>query len=442
MTPRGNPAERAGGLLVQHSGWFIGAILIVTALLVVPLILLAPTEQASQDPGGPVFDLQEKVDQLFPPRVHVTAFILEGRQGDILRQEPLWELYQNEQALRNSELGRFLYTGYDADNDRRIFGLFSLADAVQNVLRLAAGSTANPQGVTLETATDDQVKLAIHYILAGPSGQSLRDSLSKDASFERRRANGQEINYWRAAALSSFVASDNEMLGGGSRIVNISGDEATLRKERFNRQVQEILRGGQTNFRLWGIAIDVNLESREEGRTAFPFIVATAGLALAVVGLTLRSLRAVGLTFLGLAMLMVWLKGGSNLIDLKSSLTLDLDIRPHRSHRHDFPGGRLLHPRRGPLPGRAPTNRRTASGYAGRVRWRSRGVNVSHADGRHRLLLQPHVWHRNGHRFRYRCRYCCPERLYHPWDVLAPDHDALGSAEAAPYRCRRTRHHP
>lgn len=293
----------------------------VTGLLAVPLVLMAPEEQASQEPGGPVFDLQKKVNDRFRPRIHITSVIVEDRERDILRQEPLWELYLNEEALRRSELGPLLYNGYDPDNERQIFGVFTIADAVQGVLRLDPSVRA-----TLETATDGQVKQAIHRILESPTGEPMRDSLSKDASFELRLVDGREIKYWRAEALSAFVASDNQKLGGGPLTISPAGDEVTLGKERFNRRVQEILRGDQSSFRLWGIAIDINLESEEQGRTAVPFIAATVVLVLAVVGLTLRSVRVVGLTFLALIMLLVWLRGGSNLLGLKSSLTLDLIV--------------------------------------------------------------------------------------------------------------------
>ena len=293
----------------------------VTGLLAVPLVLMAPEEQASQEPGGPVFDLQKKVNDRFRPRIHITSVIIEDRERDILRQEPLWELYLNEEALRRSELGPLLYNGYDPDNERQIFGVFTIADAVQGVLRLDPSVRA-----TLETATDGQVKQAIHRILESPTGEPMRDFLSKDASFELRLVDGREIKYWRAEALSAFVASDNQKLGGGPLTISPAGDEVTLGKERFNRRVQEILRGDQSSFRLWGIAIDINLESEEQGRTAVPFIAATVVLVLAVVGLTLRSVRVVGLTFLALIMLLVWLRGGSNLLGLKSSLTLDLIV--------------------------------------------------------------------------------------------------------------------
>ena len=322
-------AGRSGDYIVRHSGWFIGAVLVLTALFTLPILFMERPGPASQDPGGPVFDLLETVNQRFPPRIHVTTFIVEdpladpseNQQGDILRQQPLWDLYRNERKLRASELARFLYTGYDADNERQILGVYTIADAVQNLFLLDPSTAAS-----LETATDQQVKAAISRILDSPAGRPLRGSLSKDASFQTTIVDGQEIKSWRAAAFSVFVASDNAMLGGGPLTISLTGDDVTLGKERFNRRVQEILRSGQTSYRLWGVALDVNLVSQEQGKTAIPFIVATVVLVLVVVGVTLRSMGIVGLAFLGLAMLFVWLKGLTILAGLGSSLILDLIV--------------------------------------------------------------------------------------------------------------------
>ena len=322
-------AGRTGNYIVRHSGWFIGAVLALTALFALPILFMERPGPASQDPGGPVFDLLETVNQRFPPRIHVTTFIVEDpladppedQQGDILRQQPLWDLYRNERKLRASELGSFLYKGYDADNERQILGVYTIADAVQNLFLLDPGTAAS-----LETATDPQVKAAISRILDSPAGRPLRGSLSKDASFQTIILDGQEIKTWRSAAFSAFVASDNAMLGGGPLTISLTGDDVTLGKERFNRRVQEILRSGQTSYRLWGVALDVNLVSQEQGKTAIPFIVATVVLVLVVVGVTLRSAGIVGLAFLGLAMLFVWLKGLTILAGLGSSLILDLIV--------------------------------------------------------------------------------------------------------------------
>ena len=314
-------ASRTSDFILRHSGWFIGTVLALTVLFALPIVFMAPPGPASQDPGGPVFDLLETVNQRFPPRIHVTTFIVEDPQGDILRQQPLWELYQNERKLRASDLGSLLYSGYDADRERQILGIYTIADAVQNLFLLDP-STAT----SLKTATDDQVKAAISRILDSPTGRPLRGSLSKDASFQTKIVDGQAINSWSSAAFSAFVASDNEMLGGGPLTISLTGDDVTLGKERFNRRVQEILQTEQSSYQLWGVALDVNLVSQEQGKTAIPFIAATVVLVLVVVGVTLRSLGIAGLAFLGLLMLFVWLKGLTILVGLGSSLILDLIV--------------------------------------------------------------------------------------------------------------------
>ena len=54
----------------RRSGWFILAILAITALLAIPMVVLAPDEQASDNPGGAVYDLQDLVSTTFSSRVH------------------------------------------------------------------------------------------------------------------------------------------------------------------------------------------------------------------------------------------------------------------------------------------------------------------------------------------------------------------------------------
>ncbi len=318
---RTSPADRVVRLLLKYSGWYIVGLLVITGLLIPPIFLLAPTEQASQEPGGPVFDIQETVHEKFAPRIHIASFIAEDRQGDILRQQPLWELYQNQERLRRSDLGPLLYSGYDADNRREVVGVFTIADAVNLLLAIDPGGASG-----LQDATDLEVKLAVHRLFSGPGGEQLRESLSMDASAEAETISGQRVEMWRAAALFFYVAADNALLGGGPPILGLSNDPTTLDKERFNRRVQEILRGNQEHYRLWGLAIDVNLASLEQGREVLPYIAAAIVLVLIVVGVTLRSWRYAVFAFAGLLMVLIWLKGGSNLVGLRSSLSLDLIV--------------------------------------------------------------------------------------------------------------------
>ena len=204
--------------------------------------------------------------------------------------------------------------------ERPVVGIYTLADEVHEVM------ASDPLSPTLENATDDDVKLALHRILSDPRTKRLREDLSIKATNEPRQVAGQEIAYWRSPALFTFVVADNEKLGGGSLRIGTGGDDVTKQKEQFNRQVQKTLRGDQENYRLWGIAIDVNLEVEDEAELAGPFIMFTAIGVLIVVGVALRSYWAVALTGAGLGILMIWLKGISNLIGLKSGLVVDLIV--------------------------------------------------------------------------------------------------------------------
>lgn len=72
-------------------------------MLVIPLVLMGNDEPASEDPVGEVFGLRDDINQRFAPSVHGTSYIVESRSGDILTQAPLWELYQNQQQLKEDD---------------------------------------------------------------------------------------------------------------------------------------------------------------------------------------------------------------------------------------------------------------------------------------------------------------------------------------------------
>ena len=290
----------------------------------------AASEEASGNPSGQVFDLQEEIDDRFPPAVHGAGYIVEARDGDVLTQRELWELYRNTERLHEADaVGElappglqsqpYLYHYYSAGFERNIVGIYSLADAVQEVL------TAD-FNTTLERASDDQVKVALHRLFSEPRGSEFVEVLSVKATKERRRVLGEEIDYWSSPALFTSVVADNDKLGGGSVSIGASSDDTTKQKERFNRNVQRTLRGDQESYRLWGIVIDAGLEIENEAGLTGPFIAFTVIAVLVVVGLALRSYWAVAVTGAGMGILMIWLKGISNLIGLKSGLTIDLIV--------------------------------------------------------------------------------------------------------------------
>ena len=51
---------RLATLMAEKSGWFLLAIVVITAQLVVPLVAMAPEETASDNPGGRVYEPEER----------------------------------------------------------------------------------------------------------------------------------------------------------------------------------------------------------------------------------------------------------------------------------------------------------------------------------------------------------------------------------------------
>ena len=327
-----NSFTRLTKLLDQYSGRFILAAVAITLLLIIPLVGMSPEEEASVDPGGDVFELQDDIDDRFKALIHSNGFIVEARGEDVLTQAVLWELYQNtrellvadergELAPEDLPIQAYLYQAFDTGANRPFTGLNTLADEVQRVLSHPAF------GTDLEFATDDQVKLAVHILFSFPETSGLNDLLSVAARSKKRVVAGREIDYWTSPALVFGVLADNEKLGGTSGSgVRLADDESDLDREEFSRNVQRVLRGEERAYRMWGIAIDVNLESEDEGKTAGIFVMFTVIAALAVVGISLRSYWAMALTGAGLGTLMVWLKGISNLVGLKGGLTIELIV--------------------------------------------------------------------------------------------------------------------
>ena len=250
----------------------------------------------------------------------------------MLTQESLWELYQNTQELIRVD-GRgelapdgspsqvYLREGVDFFTNQPVVGVATIADAVQETLG------ADPRlGLSLENATDDQVKVAVDQVLSAPETRGFANTLSVNTRREARVVAGRDIIHWTAPALVFNVFSDNEALGGGATEIGVGGGEVVRAKEGFNRNLERVLRGDQRNIRLWGVAIDVNLESQDEGAVAGTFIMFTVAAAVLIVGLSLRSYWATALTGTGLGILMIWLAGVSALVGIKGGLVIEFIV--------------------------------------------------------------------------------------------------------------------
>lgn len=318
--------------LEAKSGWLVLLIVLLTVALAAPMAVMSPKHGASDNPGGPVYDLQDTVDAQLPRRTFTPFFIVESLDGDILTRQPLLELLRNSQTLRETDAAGelnppdrpnqpYLYNGFDADRQQPVAGVFTIADAVQEVL------AAHPiLDTNLEEATEDQVKFAINTVFNDPRTDWLKDQLSQDKEVVSRTILGQDVEYWTASAYVFGIFADNELLGGGGQSIGATSDPVTTGKEHFSRKAQEVLRGDQKSYRMWGVAIDASLEIEEEVNSAVPFIMATVVAVLIVVGVALRSGALVFLTAFGLASMIIWLKGLSNLVGLNSSTTLDFIV--------------------------------------------------------------------------------------------------------------------
>lgn len=291
----------------QHAGRVLGVVALITALLVVPFLTMAPTESASTEPTGDVFTARDRVDESFVSSVKATFYIAEHESGDLLRAEPLRALLEANDGLRADPIvGPTLFTYFDVELGREVTGLATLAELVDAELAESGG---------LATATDAEVKAAGAALIDRFGEASDLLNLSTQSSMN---ADGD----WVVPAVAMPVLSDNEVLGFGNVSVNLGGGTEV---EEYDRSVQELLRAAD-GFQVNGVAIDVNLTSQEQGAVAGPFIGLTILAVLLIVGLTFRSYWVIATVSVALIFLIVWLKGISNLLGLKDDLVLSLIV--------------------------------------------------------------------------------------------------------------------
>ena len=302
------PSRRAADWLAGHAGLVLTLAVLATAVLAAPLILLPPTTTASQEPGGPVFWARDRADERFATDVHRVVFVVEARRGDLLARAPLLELARNLRALRRDpELGPKLYVLRDPATGRRARGGITLVDAVEGVLR-ALGVDG------LEAADEARVGRAVELLL------STRAPAELGLAASTRRRGGR----WESPAVTVAVLANNQALGGGGASTTLGS--GNLEKERFGRRVLRVLRGEERHIAAWGLAMDVNLTSQEQGAAAGPYVGMTIFAVLLLVGLTFRSYWVVAITGFSLAALAIWLKGLSNLLGLETDQILTVIV--------------------------------------------------------------------------------------------------------------------
>ncbi|MDJ0665365.1 MAG: efflux RND transporter permease subunit [Acidimicrobiia bacterium] len=299
--------ERSGRISTWLAGRATTVIMVsvlLTALLAIPFLTMEPEESASQEPAGAVFDARDKIEQEFSSSVFTTFLAIEARDGDLLRADSLRTLLAAQEALRTDpELGPTLFTYFDSDELTNVVGIQSIADLVDRRL---------PNG--LAGASDADVKQVAAQLIAerGPTelGLSAQTEIGAD---------GLPVS----PAVLVPVLSDDSLLGFGAGGVRLGTDTAP---EEYSRSVVDVIRAGETAYQAWGVAIDVNLTSAEQGEVAGPFIGFTILAVLLIVGLTFRSYWVLAVTGAALAALIIWLQGISNLIGFKDDLVLSLIV--------------------------------------------------------------------------------------------------------------------
>lgn len=300
--------------LEHHPRWVIAVTVLITLLLLLPIGFMAPKEKASDNPtGNSVVKLWDHIEDTFSEELLFIGFIVEAKDGDMLTRENLYELYQREQALRESELNEYLYKRYDESAGTAINGTFTLADAVSKVIDLSD-----------ESITDEDVKNAIDIILALPTAEGLIESLSSQRQ--------QTENGWTSPVMIVYVYCDDEKIlreylsSGNDDPASVRTEKKVLARENFSRKMQDIMRDSAQVNETWGIAIDLNLEIEDEGAVSFMLLFVAMVLIAILLLVIFRSWMIMLVTTVGLTMLIVWLKGFANLIGLKSSVTLELIV--------------------------------------------------------------------------------------------------------------------
>ena len=315
--------------ITKWTGPIMGIVLLFTLFLIYPMFRMAPSMQASPNPSGEVFELQEEINDKFPNSIHFTPFLMESPNGDVLTPGVLSRFKQHLENLFEMDLNGDLAAG-SLENQPY---LVNYLDPDLGILMQAAHSILDPInsklldiGVTIEEASTEEIKLAVHRLISNPQTTGVLDFLSRHASYEPKDVNGEKILWWVSPATTFSIMTDNQKLGGGGLEIGVGGEPDVINKEHLNRRIKDVLIDDEGHYDLWGIAIDANLEAQDEGESSGVYIMVTVICALLVIGFALKSYWATAICGIGLGILMIWLKGISALIGLKSGLVIDLIV--------------------------------------------------------------------------------------------------------------------
>ena len=151
---------------------------------------------------------------------------------------------------------QYLFTYFDNDYGLDITGIRSILEPIEASLSM--------DGISLDDSTDHDIKLAVSRIVANPDTRSFIDMLSTKATFEDRKVDGVDVEWWSSPATIFNLMADNEKLGGGGLEIGLGGGPDVINKEHLNRKIASVMKGDSETYEMWGVASDPNLESAEE----------------------------------------------------------------------------------------------------------------------------------------------------------------------------------
>ena len=207
--------------------------------------------------------MQADIDDKFPTPLHFATYVLESRNGDVITADVLREFAGNRDRVINlDEKGdlaagtlpsqQYLFTYFDNDYGLNITGIRSILEPIEASLSMA--------GINLNDATDHDVKMAVGRIVTNPDTRSFIDMLSTQATFENRKIDGVDVEWWSSPATIFNLMADNEKLGGAGLEIGLGGGPDVVNKEHLNRRVASVMKGESETYEMWGVAIDPNLE--------------------------------------------------------------------------------------------------------------------------------------------------------------------------------------
>ncbi len=308
-----------GDFLRNHSRIFVILISIITLLLLYPLLLMQPTETASDNPSdNNAVTWYEEVAQSFPSETHSLVFIFEAENGDMLTQQNLYALLQKQNDLKNSAMSPFLYESINISTGTVTNGVYSLADIVNALLILQSGNT-----IDLSNASDLQVKQAVFNIFSNPSTAGFQQALSIKSTYDDT---SEGVRLWESPALTIVVHTIKADIIGDYASVTGESYSGDIVLEYFGRDVLDLFRSQQEVFQVWGVNIDMQLEIKDQGSINIPMLVAAIIIIMLIVAVFFRSFIITLICGGGLIMVLIWLTGFSNLIGIKNSTIVDLIV--------------------------------------------------------------------------------------------------------------------